>query len=907
METKGVPPKPLNVLYQSFRDLQEEIERSREHACVMVVDIVGYTSFVDRHGDVQGRMRVQTTGEIVIPVAGQHGGRSVKGLGDGWLLVFTSPIQAVQAAIEMQRRVSATQAGKGEPIKLKIGLNYGPLLNETDDIYGDVVNVGSRLVDICSSGDILVSQTVHEALDPYYQQRCEALPEFKIRGKSETASAYRIHWKKGAAEPHSHSDEKKLVLEIIWNDSESRITLKDSAEKNLALITYDSHPLDLESIEETSKKILVAIRSANLHGGVRESLDTLEEQGKRLFDLLFPGELHDKLRSSNAEFLLLNLDDACVHIPWELAHDGTGFLCCRFSIGRVARTRQATGMAARSTPLERVSFLVLSNPREDLPAASEEGRELYDLCQSDSRVKLEWMNGKWIDNSVQQRLPEFDIVHYCGHADHSADTPDESGWILSEGRITALNLRDLTSQENPAPLLVFNNACHSGTSSSWKSTPTGWSFDLANAFLLAGCSHYIGAASELLDTGSKGFAKTFYQHLIGGHPIGRALRLARLEHCASANRDCLTWAQYVLYGDPESPIFRNVAITPSATAVTEFHPPKTRSWISVVSLAASLAGLLLIVGALLWGNRLLQSNRRQAELASVGAPQRDGEKPDGEGDGRGSGPGEPLDIDGALAKISPLLPALVEITEERIRAGDTGDRATSLPFTICLSDIEVVGTEENSEVQMADLEIGIQRAFETTDPFVFVPRASELGGISAELILGATSFSDPMYRLAPGQWIPVVYLLTGKVLRLGDEWKVFLKAENTVFRLSNVSAVADGTGEFSGLAPNLVQQLADSIRANFPMTGRVTSATDDNVELNIGLLHGVREKQVFDVYPLESNPDFADSFLDSSPVAEVEITAVDNRRSFAKILSAGSPIAGNMRVHERLTKEQEMK
>ena len=898
MQMKGTPPKSLNALYQSFRDLQEEIERSREQACVMVIDIVGYTSFVDRHGDLQGRMRIQTTGEMVLPVADRHGGRAIKGLGDGWLLVFSSPIQATQAAVEMQRRISAVQVTKAEPIQLKIGLNHGPLLEERDDIYGDVVNVSSRLASSCSAGDILLSQSVHETLDPFYQQRCEALPEFRIRGKSQTSSAYRIHWEKGAAEPRAHFDEKKLVLEIIWNDSESRITLKDSTEKNRALSTYDSHPLDMEGIEEASQEILSAIRSANLHGGVRESLDTLEDRGKRLFNLLFPEDLHERLRSSHAEFLLLNLDDACVHVPWELAHDGVGFLCCRFSIGRVARTRQATGMATRSTPLERVSFLVLSNPREDLPAASEEGREIYDLCQSDSRVKLEWMNGKWIDSSVQERLPEFDIVHYCGHADYSAETPDESGWILSEGRITALNLRDLTSQENPAPLLVFNNACHSGTSSSWKTAPAGWSFDLANAFLLAGCSHYIGAASELLDTGSKGFAKAFYQHLIGGHPIGRALRLARLEHSSGGDRDCLTWAQYVLYGDPESPIFCNVSIRPSAAIASPGLHYEKRSWGPVAAMAAMLVVLLLVAGVFLSGDRFFKVPPTLTVSTTESGGGNQGLSPP-------SDSGKALDMHGALAKINPLLPALVEITEERIRSGDKGDRATSLPFTICLSEIEAIGNEAGSEAQVADLEIGIQRAFETTDPFVFVPRASELEGISAELILGATSLADPSYRLAPGQWLPVVYLLTGKILRLGDEWKVYLKAENTVFRLSNVSAVASGTGELSAMANDLVTQLAESIRKNFPMTGRVVSSTTDSLELNIGFLHGVREKQVFDVYPEERQANFADSFLDSSPVARIEVTAVDNRRSFATVLSATSPVSEKMRVHESIADEPE--
>ncbi|NUN97279.1 MAG: CHAT domain-containing protein, partial [Candidatus Omnitrophica bacterium] len=83
----------------------------------------------------------------------------------------------------------------------------------------------------------------------------------------------------------------------------------------------------------------------------------------------------------------------------------------------------------------------------------------------------------------------------------------------------------------------------------------GWSFGLANAFLLAGCTHYVGVLSELLDTGSKDFARLFYRNIIAGLPVGKALYEARHEHRRQNPGKSLTWAQYVLYGDPDSGIF----------------------------------------------------------------------------------------------------------------------------------------------------------------------------------------------------------------------------------------------------------------------------------------------------------------------------------------------------------------
>ena len=547
--------EPLEQLFRRLAEVEAEIEGRRVPKCVMMTDLAGYTSFTDRHGDVAGRKLVKQTAQIVIPLAERHGGRVLKGLGDGWLILFADPNEGTQAAVEIQRTIQSTQNAESRSIQLKIALDYGKLIDEKDDIYGNVVNVCSRMVGLCQGGQILVSNTVFEALDPFYRWRSQAMPAVRIRGKTDTAFTYLVHWQEGEIPSSVKVHKGCFALEVRWNGTESQMSWGRVSEGTTTLTSYKTHSLRLDRIEEAADNMNQIIRSANLGGALEQGLEDIQKIGTELFDLLFPEEIRNQIRQTDADSIILKLDDACVHVPWELVHDANDFLCCRFSVGRLARTSQVFNGVHRSYPTESFSMLILSNPNEDLPAATDEGRNLFDQGHADSRVKPEWINGAGIQETVLEQLGGYDIVHYCGHADHCSENPDKSGWVLSQGRVTAENLKSHFRESEPAPLLVFNNACHSGTTKSWKTASVGWSHGLANAFLLGGCGHYIGVLSELLDLSSKEFAKNFYRHVIAGYPIGQALRHARLENRSDKQERNLTWAQYVLYGNPDMGIF----------------------------------------------------------------------------------------------------------------------------------------------------------------------------------------------------------------------------------------------------------------------------------------------------------------------------------------------------------------
>jgi adenylate cyclase len=89
-------------------------------------------------------------------------GRIVKTTGDGMLVEFGSVVDAVRCAIDLQRGMTERNAGEpeGSRIEVRIGINLGDIIIDTDDIHGDGVNIAARLEALAEPGSICISQTV---------------------------------------------------------------------------------------------------------------------------------------------------------------------------------------------------------------------------------------------------------------------------------------------------------------------------------------------------------------------------------------------------------------------------------------------------------------------------------------------------------------------------------------------------------------------------------------------------------------------------------------------------------------------------------------------------------------------------------------------------------------------------
>ncbi len=274
--------------------------------------------------------------------------------------------------------------------------------------------------------------------------------------------------------------------------------------------------------------------------GGSDDVAELRALGRHLYDSCLSDEVKGQLAASDAENLLLRVDESVVHIPWELAHDGQQFLCRRFNLGRQVVALEA-GSSTEPPPSEPPRrFLVAHNPTGDLPGAEREARLL--LAHFDA-AGCPWTveaigHERLAPLRLALALQEADLVHYSGHAESGA----RSGWRLGSGVFGADRFARLTRK----PRLVFANACHTGGGErALVSTLT-----LGHRFLLAGVQSYIGNLWTVPDVPATTFAVAFYDALLAAENFGRAMRLARERVAELPHAGAMAWAGYVFYGDP---------------------------------------------------------------------------------------------------------------------------------------------------------------------------------------------------------------------------------------------------------------------------------------------------------------------------------------------------------------------
>lgn len=136
----------------------------RQLAAILMLDVVGYSRLMGEDEEGTLEMLKHLRRKVVSPQIAAYRGRIVKVMGDGAIVMFSSIIDATNAAIAVQQAMARNDVGlpNGERIQLRIGLNLGDVIREGTDIYGDGVNIAARLQEICAPGGVVLSAGAYE-------------------------------------------------------------------------------------------------------------------------------------------------------------------------------------------------------------------------------------------------------------------------------------------------------------------------------------------------------------------------------------------------------------------------------------------------------------------------------------------------------------------------------------------------------------------------------------------------------------------------------------------------------------------------------------------------------------------------------------------------------------------------
>ena len=152
----------------SEREIALATERvERRLTTILAADVAGYSRLTGldeegTHAQLQDHLR-----SLVNPKIVEHRGRVVKNTGDGLLAEFSSVVDAVRCAVDVQRGIAERNAGvpQEKRIEFRIGVNVGDVIIDCGDIFGDGVNVAARLEGVAEPGGICVSGQVMEHIE----------------------------------------------------------------------------------------------------------------------------------------------------------------------------------------------------------------------------------------------------------------------------------------------------------------------------------------------------------------------------------------------------------------------------------------------------------------------------------------------------------------------------------------------------------------------------------------------------------------------------------------------------------------------------------------------------------------------------------------------------------------------
>jgi TolB-like protein/Tfp pilus assembly protein PilF len=162
------------------------VEKIRQLAAIMFTDMVGYTAMmqVDEQKAKQNRDRHR---QVLKDKTQAHHGLILQYYGDGTLSVFGSAIEAVLCAVEIQ-----TELQKDPQIPLRIGLNIGDVVYDDDGIYGDGVNVASRIEAMSVAGGILISDKIYDEIKNHPELPAMSLGKFNLKNVKRSIEIYAL-------------------------------------------------------------------------------------------------------------------------------------------------------------------------------------------------------------------------------------------------------------------------------------------------------------------------------------------------------------------------------------------------------------------------------------------------------------------------------------------------------------------------------------------------------------------------------------------------------------------------------------------------------------------------------------------------------------------------------------------
>src|SRR6516165_3302370 len=169
------------------------VTEQRKLAAIMFTDMVGYSALSQRDDKLALEL-LEEHRRLLREIFPRFHGTEIKTIGDAFLVEFQSALEAAQCAIEIQRALAKrnTDVSADRRIEVKIGIHIGDVVHRGGDVYGDGVNVASRIEPLAGAGGICVSMDVERQIRNAVETRFEKLAPTELKNISVPMDLFRI-------------------------------------------------------------------------------------------------------------------------------------------------------------------------------------------------------------------------------------------------------------------------------------------------------------------------------------------------------------------------------------------------------------------------------------------------------------------------------------------------------------------------------------------------------------------------------------------------------------------------------------------------------------------------------------------------------------------------------------------
>ncbi len=163
---------------------------------ILFADVVGSTRLFEVMGDLRARDMVATCLEVMREATERHNGTVIKTIGDEVMSTFPTADDALNAAGQMQKQIAAHTELRveGQPVAIRIGCHFGPVVLEARDVFGASVHTANRMTSQAKAGQIITTAATVERLSPEWRASVRQIDVATIRGQGGEVALYEVLW-----------------------------------------------------------------------------------------------------------------------------------------------------------------------------------------------------------------------------------------------------------------------------------------------------------------------------------------------------------------------------------------------------------------------------------------------------------------------------------------------------------------------------------------------------------------------------------------------------------------------------------------------------------------------------------------------------------------------------------------